>query len=64
MIFRTKNGDLVNIVRSNFKTDTDYYLQLASILSSDLNSNLKQNSNNVYKSQVKNIEAIEAIISK
>lgn len=64
MIFRTKNGDLVNIVRSNFKTDTDYYIQIVSLLCSDLNSNLKQNSNNVYKSQLENIEAIEAIISK
>lgn len=64
MIFRTKNGDLVNIVRSNFKTDTDYYIQIVSLLCSDLNSNLKQKSNNVYKSQLKNIEAIEAIISK
>ena len=64
MIFRTKNGDLVNIVRSNFKTDTDYYIQIVSLLCSDLNSNLKQNSNNVYKSQLKNIEDIEAIISK
>ena len=64
MIFRTKNGDLVNIVRSNFKTDTDYYLQIVSLLSSDSNSKLNFNSNNVYKSQVKNIEDIEAIISK
>lgn len=55
MIFRTKNGDLVNIVRSNFKTDTDYYSHIVKICGG-ITSN--------YKNQLQNIEAIESIISK
>lgn len=58
MIFRTKNGDLVNILRSNFKTDSDYYLHILKVCHST-NETIH---NNVYKSQIKNIENIENII--
>lgn len=58
MIFRTKNGDLVNIVRSKFKTDSEYYLH---ILKHCHNTN-DIVYNNVYQSQMKNIENIENII--
>jgi len=58
MIFRTKNGDLVNILRSNFKTDSDYYLHILKVCH-NINETIY---NNVYKSQIKNIENIENII--
>ncbi len=58
MIFRSKDGNLVNIVRSNFKTDTDYYLHIINVCY-DKNTN---EYNDTYKSQEQNIEKIEMII--
>ena len=58
MIFRTKKGDFVNIMRSNFKTDSDYYLH---ILKTCHNADIASY-NTLYKSQIKNIENIENII--
>lgn len=58
MIFRTKNGDLINIVRSNFKTDSDYYLHILKHCQ-NIDDTIY---NNIYKSQTKNIEMIEGII--
>ena len=58
MIFRTKNGNLVNIMRSNFKTDSDYYLHILKFCHNADTSAY----NTVYKSQIKNIECIENII--
>lgn len=59
MIFRTKNGELVNIVRSKFTTDSDYYLQILRICHNVDISNY----NNIYKNQKENIESIEKIIN-
>jgi hypothetical protein len=59
MIFRTKNGELVNIVRSKFTTDCDYYLQILRICHNvDISIY-----NNIYKKQKENIESIEKIIN-
>lgn len=59
MIFRTKNGNLINIVRSSFKTDSDYYLHILKYC-----HNVDEMAyNNLYKSQTKNIENIENIIT-
>ena len=58
MIFRTKNGDLIKIVRSNFKTDSDYYLHILKYCH-NIDHTIY---NNNYKSQIKNIESVEAII--
>lgn len=59
MIFRTKNGELVNIVRSKFTTDSDYYLQILRICHNvDISIY-----NNIYKKQKENIESIEKIIN-
>lgn len=59
MIFRTKNGELVNIVRSKFTTDSDYYLQILRICH-NVDMSLY---NIVYKDQKENIESIEKIIN-
>lgn len=59
MIFRTKNGELINITRSKFTTDTEYYLQILNIC---YNVDISLY-NNIYKSQKENIESIEKIIN-
>lgn len=59
MIFRTKNGELVNIVRSKFTTDSDYYLQILHVCH-NVDISLY---NTVYKGQTENIESIEQIIN-
>lgn len=59
MIFRAKNGNLVNIVRSKFTTDTDYYLE---ILKTCHNANISSYTT-TYNSIEKNIENIENIIN-
>ena len=58
MFFRTKNGEIINIVRSNFKTDSEYYLHILKYCH-NINISLY---NTIYKSQTKNIEIIENII--
>jgi len=59
MIFRSKNGDLVKILRSNFNSYTDYHLCIIQICCGKEAAEL----NAVYKTQEKNIDIIESIIN-
>ena len=58
MIFRSKNGDLVKILRSNFNSDMDYHLCIIQICCGKEAAEL----NAIYKNQERNINIIESII--
>jgi hypothetical protein len=59
MIFRATGGQLVKILRSNFNSDTDYYLAIIQI--SCGKETVQKNT--LYKTQQENIDIIDAIIN-
>lgn len=60
MIFRTKNGKLVRILRANFTNDSEYYFTIASICCGVENTKTLFD---IYKTEESNITLIENIIN-
>lgn len=66
MLFRTKNGKLVEIERKNYYSDSEYYLCLIRLLSNDKNdgsNNVRNDGSNNDKNDGINIKNILGLIS-